>query len=104
MLDSVRKCFLLDRALYTRHAKEEMLGEERGAITEGEVFEAIQEGEIIESYPDDEPYPGILVFGKTRQGRIIHIVCAYSEVDELAIVITAYEPDPSRWINGRRRR
>ena len=104
MLDSVRKCFLLDRALYTKHAKQEMLGEERGAITEGEVFEAIQIGESIESYPDDEPYPSILVLGKTGQGRTIHIVCAYSELDELAIVITAYEPDPSRWINGRRRR
>jgi len=104
VLDSVRKCFLLDRVLYTRHAKEEMLGEERGAITEGEVFEAIQEGEIIESYPDDEPYPSILVLGKTGEGKIIHVVCAYSEQDGLAIVITAYEPDPSRWINGRRRR
>ncbi|MCL0046572.1 DUF4258 domain-containing protein [Dehalococcoidales bacterium] len=104
MLDSVRQCFMLDRALYTKHARQEMLGEEHGTITEGEVFEAIQEGEVIESYPDDEPYPSILVLGKTRHGRTIHIVCAYSEQDELAIVITAYEPDPSRWIDGRRRR
>ena len=104
MLDNVRKCFLIDSVLYTKHARQEMLGEERGAITDGEVFEAIQEGEIIESYPDDEPYPSILIFGKSRQGRIIHIVSAYSKEDDLAIVITAYEPDPSRWINGRRRR
>lgn len=104
MLDSIRKCFFTDRALYTSHAKREMLGEEYGVIMDSEVFEAIQKGEIIEGYPDDEPYPSILVLGKTAQGRNIHVVCAYSEVDQLAIVITVYEPDPSRWINGRLRR
>ncbi|MBF8264526.1 MAG: hypothetical protein HW384_390 [Dehalococcoidia bacterium] len=104
MLDSVRRCFSTERVFYTSHAKHEMLVEEYGTITDSEVFEVIQEGEIIEGYPDDEPYPSILVLGKTIQGRNIHVVCAYSEVDQLAIVITVYEPDPSRWINGRIRR
>ncbi|MBI4287128.1 MAG: DUF4258 domain-containing protein [Chloroflexi bacterium] len=104
MLDSVRKCFALERALYTRHARQEMLGEELGTITDGEVFEAIQAGEVIESYPEDEPYPSILILGKTAQKRTLHLVCAYSEQDDLAIVITTYEPDPSRWVDERRRR
>lgn len=103
MLNSIRKCFTSDKVVYTRHARQEMLGEEHGRIVESEVFEAIQEGEVIESYPDDEPYPSILILGKTRQGKAIHIVCAYSEQDELAIIITAYRPDPSRWIDARRR-
>lgn len=104
MLDSVRRCFSTERVLYTSHAKREMLVEEYGSITDSEVSEAMQKGEIIEDYPDDEPYPSILVLGKTVQGRIIHVVCAYSEVDQLAIIITVYEPDPSRWIDGRTRR
>lgn len=104
MLNSIRKCFTSDKVVYTRHARQEMLGEEYGRIAEREIFEAVQEGEVIESYPNDEPYPSILILGKTRQGKAIHIVCAYSEQDELAIIITAYRPDPSRWIDGRRRR
>ena len=104
MLDSIRQCFTLDNVVYTRHARQEMLGEEYGRIAEHEVFEAVEEGEVIESYPDDEPYPSILVLGKTTQGRAVHIVCAYSKEDELAIIVTAYQPDPSRWIDGRRRR
>lgn len=104
MLNSIRRCFLSDGVLYTTHARQEMLGEELGVIGDSEVFEAIQKGDIIETYPDDEPYPSVLVLGKTSQGRSIHIVCAYSELDQLAIVITVYEPDPSRWIDGRTRR
>ncbi|HID10196.1 MAG TPA: DUF4258 domain-containing protein [Candidatus Latescibacteria bacterium] len=81
-----------------------MRTEERGPIREEEVFEAIQVGEVIESYEDDKPYPSILVYGRTAQGRPLHLVCAYAEEEDLAIVITAYEPDPLRWIGYRERR
>ncbi|MBI4331280.1 MAG: DUF4258 domain-containing protein [Chloroflexi bacterium] len=97
------KCNRCRNRQTARHARQEMLGEERGTITETEVFRTIQGGEVIENYPDDEPYPSMLILGKTEKGRSVHVVCAYSEADHLAIVITAYEPDPSRWINDRRR-
>lgn len=95
MLAKIRKCFEAERAVYTRHAKEEMRLEESGRIKEYEVFQAIQSGEIIESYPDGKPYPSVLIYGMTDQGRPIHVVCAYSEEEDLAIVVTAYQPDPS---------
>ena len=55
-----------------------MMSEEHGTITDGEVFEAIQEGEVIESYPDDEPYPSILVLMQnwTREDYS-HSVCLF---------------------------
>ena len=67
-----------------------------------QVYEAILSGEIIEDYPDDVPYPSCLVFGRTRDGRPVHVVCAHVPEDT-AIIITVYEPDPDRWTDFRRR-
>ena len=103
MISQLRKCFLENRVLYTQHARDEMRSEELGPIRE-EVFEAVQTGEVIESYEDDKPYPSALVYGRTSRDRPIHLVCAYAEEEDMAIVITVYEPDPSRWIDYRRRR
>lgn len=104
MIGRIRKCFLENRVLYTQHARDEMRSEELGPIKEQEVFEAVQAGEVIESYEEDKPYPSALVYGRTSQDRPIHLVCAYVEEEDMAIVITVYEPDPSRWIDYRRRR
>lgn len=104
MIGRIRKCFLENRVLYTQHAREEMRSEELGLIKEQEVFEVVQTGEVIENYEDDKPYPSALVYGRTLQGRPIHLVCAHAGEDDIAIVITVYEPDPSRWIDDRRRR
>jgi len=104
MLPEIKEIFKSNKVFYTAHAKEEMRSEEFGVITENEVFKAIQVGKLIEEYPDDHPYPSILIFGRTAKNRPIHIVCAYSESEHLAIIVTAYEPDPYRWIDFERRK
>ncbi len=104
MLAWIRTCFAENRVLYTYHARREMRTEEFGPVCEYEVFEEIQNGEIIEEYPDDRPYPSLLIFGRTLAGRAIHVVCACNNEEEQTIVITVYEPDPVRWIDFRRRR
>ena len=80
-----------------------MLAEEFGEIAEEEVYQAMQSGEVIESYEYDTPYPSVLILGRTNAGRPIHIVSAYSGEDDLAIIITVYQPDPACWIDYRRR-
>jgi hypothetical protein len=80
-----------------------MEGEESGEIKDEEVFETVLTGKIIEDYPEDEPYPSCLIYGRTTQNRPLHVVCAYSEDENLAIVITAYQPHPERWIDFSRR-
>jgi len=104
MIGRIKKCFLENRVLYTQHARDEMRSEELGPISEEEVFEAVQTGEVIESYEHDKPYPSILMYGRTLRERPIHLVCAYAEEEDVTVVITVYEPDPSRWIDYRRRR
>jgi len=84
--------------------KIEMETEELGRIFDREVYAAVSKGDVIEEYPDDTPYPSILIIGRTPAARPSHIVCAYDEEDHMAIVITVYEPDPDLWIEFRRRK
>lgn len=79
-----------------------MRSEEYGAISEDEVDQAIRSGE--KEYPEDKPYPSALVLGFTTSSRALHIVCAYDSENDRAIVITAYEPDPERWVEHRWRK
>jgi hypothetical protein len=104
MLQEIQLCFKLDKVFFTSHAKNEMESEESGQISESEVFEMVLEGKIIEEYPEDEPYPSCLIYGRTSENRPLHVVCAFARDDEAAIIITVYEPDPGRWVNFKRRR
>ena len=81
-----------------------MENDESGEILDSEVFEIVSTGTIIEHYPDDEPYPSCLIYGRTTKNRPLHAVCAYSEDEKLSIVITVYQPNPERWIGFSRRK
>lgn len=103
-ITEIIKCFEKNSVFYTKHAKFEMEHEEYGRIFENDVFEAICCGEIIEIYLDDKPYPSVLIYGKTSKNYPLHIVCGYDKEEELAIIITAYHPNPRLWIEYKRRR
>jgi hypothetical protein len=92
------------RLKFSSHAKMEMLAEEFGMIREREVREALQSGSIIEEYLEDRPYPSCLVYGRTRESRPLHIVCAPVVEEESLIIITVYRPDPKQWVDYKRRR
>ena len=72
-------------------------------ISDEEVLKVIQEGEVIEEYPNDEPYPSMLILGFVND-RPIHVVLAVNEEESMGIVVTAYQPDPSLWRDNFRRR
>lgn len=65
------------------------------------VEEAILSGEIIEEYPDDKYSPSGLIYGKTENGRDLHVQIS---LPPTVVVITTYEPDSAEWINGKIRR
>jgi len=104
MLEKIQDCFRAERLYYSKHARDEMETDEFGEIKDTEVFAAVSSGEIIESYPEDEPYPSCLIYGRTSDNRPLHVVCAYSHEDSLGIIITAYQPHPDRWIDFSRRK
>jgi hypothetical protein len=82
------------------HALRQMF---RRRISDSDIRELVGLGVIIEEYPDDIPYPSYLIFGMVN-GRPIHVVMAYNNVDREAIVITAYEPDTDLWTDNYTRR
>jgi hypothetical protein len=104
MLREIQDCFRSERILFTKHARDEMEDEELGEIREREVFEAVERGKVIETYPEDEPYPSCLIYGRTFGDRPLHVLCAYTKDEETAIIITSYQPDPERWIDFERRK
>ncbi len=103
-LSKLRECFDTDLVYYTRHARAEMEEDEFGQVSDEEVYEAVASGEILNEYPDDTPFPSVLVFGLTAQGRALHVVCAYDANERRAYVVTVYRPDPERWIDYRTRK
>lgn len=76
---------------------------EFGKVFDREVYEAICSGEVIEKYPENKPYPSILIYGRTVASRPLHIACAYNKAENLAIVITVYQPNPELWIEYKMR-
>ncbi len=104
LIKKIKKCNKNDKILYTQHARNEMINEKFGQIYETEVNESINNGVIIQEYPDDEPYPSVLIYGNTESKRPIHVVCAYNQEENIIVVITAYQPDPNLWENNTVRR
>jgi len=85
---------------YSQHAVDQSIVR---MISTKEIHEAIERGKIIEDYPDDKYGPSCLIYGKTNEGRPIHVQCSYP-ARPLVKIITVYEPDPALWINFEIRR
>lgn len=66
------------------------------ALSRDEVLAVVAGGEIIAEYPEDQPYPSVLLLG-ILGGRAIHAVVARDPERELCTVVTAYVPDPALW-------
>ena len=81
------------------HARKKMI--ERN-IKIREVKESIENSTVIEEYLDDKPLPTCLLYGNTLNKRPIHVVIGLDE--EVAAIITVYEPDPDKWIEFKKRR
>lgn len=100
----IRICFNSEAVFYSRHAMIEMKNEELGKIFEHEVYEAVCTGEVIEEYPDDRPYPSVLIYGRTINDRPLHVVCACNNIEKLVIMVTVYQPKSELWVDYKRRK
>ncbi len=76
---------------YTLHAAKQRIARK---ITRSEVEDILKNGEIIEDYPEHHYGPACLVYGKTREGKILHILCSLREIVD---IITFYEPSAKKW-------
>ena len=74
-----------------------MREEPLGRISESEVKQAVLAGQVIKEYPEDTPYPSILILGFTSNRRALHVVAAHDPESDHGVVITVYEPTPELW-------
>jgi len=81
--------FTFEKYLIKDHASMRMLYRN---ISVNELEELMHFGKIIEDYPNDFPFPSILIF-KMVNLRPLHAVIAFSAEDKMAIIVTLYEPD-----------
>ena len=88
------------RLFFRRHALQRMAERK---ITVDNVKNVLRTGETIASYPEDRPYPSRLVLGWIGT-RPLHVVVADNHEDNVQIVITVYEPDPTLWEEDFKRR
>jgi hypothetical protein len=88
------------RLFFRRHALQRMAERK---ITVEDVKRVLKTGETIASYPEDRPYPSRLVLGWIGT-RPLHVVVADNDEDNVQIVITVYEPDPTLWEDDFKRR
>ena len=83
---------------FSDHAVKNMI---KRSIERREVESAVLAGEIIEKYPGDKYSPSCLVYGKTEEGRDIHVQLS---LPPKVVIITTYEPNPAEWLDCRKRR
>ena len=100
MIEDIRAKIDSGKFEFSRHALDQTVIRH---ITVQELREVIAAGEVIEDYPDDKYGASCLVFGYSIAGRPIHVQCSHPSRD-LIKIITVYEPDPSLWIDFKRRR
>jgi len=99
LLPSIRDAFRRADFRLTVHGLREATADD---ISVEAIRDAIIDGrsEIVEDYPDDPRGASCLMLGWSGDSPI-HVVVAYPPE---VVVITAYSPDPDRWIDARHRR
>ena len=83
---------------FSDHAVKRMI---KRSIDRSGIEEAVLSGEIIEEYPDEKYSPSCLIYGRSKAGRHLHVQLS---LPPTVVVITAYDPDETEWIDHRVRR
>lgn len=79
--------------IYSDHSVMQMF---KRNIQLSEVQLVLNSGIIIQNYPDDKPFPSSLILG-FADGKPIHLVVAFNELEASCIIVTAYHPDQKIW-------
>jgi hypothetical protein len=63
----------------------------RGVARE-DVLRVLEAGELVEDYPEDHPFPSVLLLGKPDADPV-HVVAAFDRESDTVYVVTVYKPD-----------
>ena len=74
-------------------------------MTVREIVAGSPDGIVLEEYPEYPKGPCILAMLKDQEGNPIHAVWGLPRGSTSpAVLVTAYRPDPERWVDGFQRR
>jgi len=90
-----------EQIIFSGHAIARMF---KRRIRQSDVISIVRNGEIITQYPDDQPFPSVLMMDFTEEKRPLHVVAAIDAETSTIFVITAYEPDSAIWQSNYRTR
>ena len=97
-IDGIRVKISRGEYRFSDHAVKGMI---KRSIDRIEIEEVVLSGEMIEEYPDDKYSPSCLIYGRTKSSRHLHVQLS---IPPTVVIITAYEPHESEWIDYRVRR
>lgn len=85
--------------IISEHADEERTYDK---LSLGNIEEVVLSGEIIEKRADDARGESCLVAGRTKDGRLLHVVIGLRF--DRPVIVTVYTPSEKLWIRGRIRK
>ncbi len=81
------------KVVFSGHAVRRMFERHIGR---DEVVAALDSGEVIAEYPDDLPFPSVLLLASAGQ-RILHIVVGEDTASGTCYIVTVYPPGLELW-------
>lgn len=95
----IKKFIKSHNYLISEHADEERI---KDKLTVAELEESVLAGEVIEERPNDPRGESRLIGGKSRSGKMLHVVVGLRF--QRPVIVTVYLPDQKEWISGKIRR
>ena len=82
-----------EKIVFSGHAVRRMF---EWRVGRDEVLHVVASGEVIAEYPDDRPFPSVLLLA-TVEGRVLHAVVGEDAGTRTCYIVTVYPPDPTMW-------
>ena len=94
-LDRVRACIAAGRVVSSTHGLGRI--DKYGLLFE-DLLSSVDVARLVEDYPDAVRGPTVLALHRLQDGSPVHAVWAFgADHDNVAVLVTAYVPDPTRW-------
>ncbi len=96
-LDAVCKHVSAGMVRVSQHGLQELSDDD---ISLTAVIQGVANAAVVEDYPDYAKGPCVLCFQRDELGKPIHVLWGLTtNGPDVATIITAYRPDPHRWMD-----